>query len=481
MTTQPAYKSDEGAAIPSSFLSQLYRPGVKIDIGFDTFTMESLIGSGGLGVVVKARRNTGDMVALKFLYDSGDKGTEARRNRFINEIRTTKMVGDFSPRCVRVYECGAHRLPSGQSTPFFSMEYVPGLSLQDLIFLRQRPFNISEICALMWLIADALEDIHDRNIVHRDIKPSNILFDENRAILKVTDFGISKDLKSPESVTIQRGSQDSFIVGTIQYLSRYSFERIFIDQSDAIRDPNGYLVHRHTGVPVYRNLDGTFEISYKGKKLDLSVLASTMLFEIVTRHNPFRNVPITNAINDILSAKKLDIKVFCREHAGRVDPVLSRSSRVLSHIAAIIRKGSCPDILKTYSDATQLKQDIEKLGQSSHLMKFEPDNIASIMKNFFGVTLAEDYQLALSRMEDSFRNKTLHDDFDNIHRFILLYKLRRSDRLHEFLSALLKRCAQVAAADKRESREAAFYHKFFSMLHNFSTDAKHREAAEALS
>lgn len=470
--------SDNESGVPTSFFSQLYRPGAKIELGFDTFVMQSLIGSGGLGVVIKARRNSGESVALKFLYESGEKGAAIRRDRFINEIRTTKMVGDFSQRCVKVFECGSHLLSSGVSVPFFSMEYVPGLSLEDLIFLRQRPFSISEICAFMWCIADALEDIHNRNIVHRDIKPSNILFDENRAILKVTDFGISKDLRSPVNVTVQSDSQDFLILGTIQYLSKYSFERIRIGSDEVIYDDKGLPVHRHTGIPVIKNIDGTFEAPYKGKKIDLSVLASTILFEMVTGYNPFRDVPLTNAINDIISGGKLDIRSFCRDHPDRIDPELGQSSKLLSCIHMIIRKGTLPDITKTYGSAHELKQDIEKLGKASNRMRFDSDTIRGIMKQFFGVTLAEDFQLTLHHLENAFRNGVLHEDPLNIQRLIILYRLRSNERLLEFIDALMHRNRQIARSKQRSNREAYFLKKLFGILQRYSTDNNHREAAE---
>jgi len=480
MNNASPYQTGDEAGVPTSFIAELYQPGAKIHLGFETFVMQSLIGSGGLGVVVKARRTTGEMVALKFLYESGEKGADLRWDRFLNEIRTTKMVGDFSQRSVKVFECGKYSLPSGMSVPFFSMEYVPGLSLEDLILLRQRPFTVAEICALMWLMTDALEDIHKRNIVHRDIKPSNILFDENRAILKVTDFGISKDLRASVNVTVQTESQDHFILGTIQYLSRYSFEHILIKNDDVITDENGYLVHKQTGIQVIRNIDGTFEIPYKGRKLDLSVLASTILFELVTRHNPFRDVPLTNAINDIISGKKLDLKAFCHDHPDRVDPQLIRSSKTVTGINNIIRKGTSPDISRTYATAAQLKQDLKKLGSLSRKIRFDQDAIMQTMKRFFGVTLAEDYQLTLHYLETAFRNGTLHDDNLNMQRLIILYKLRRNDRLLEFIDALIRRCNQIAAAQKTTTREASFLKKCFTVLQRYSSEELHRKAAEVL-
>jgi serine/threonine protein kinase len=466
--------------VPSWFIARLLEPGSRIELGYDTLAMQSLIGSGGLGVIIKARRNNGDSVALKFLYDNGDLESRIMKERFFNEIRTTKMVGEISERCVKVYECGTYNVKDGMPVPFYSMEYVPGLSLEDLIFLRQRPFTIREICALMWLIADAISDIHLRNIVHRDIKPSNILFDENRATLKVTDFGISKDLKSSQNVTLHGRNEDTFVLGTVQYLSRYSFEKIIIDNSEVAENRHGELVHILSGVPVFKSLDGTFEMAYKGKKIDLSVLSSTILFEIITRHNPFRNSPLTGAINDIISGKKLNLRAFCREYPARVDSRILRSPAVLTRFSGMIQRGSHPDMAQTYRSAAEIKRDISSIGRYALGKKINEGDVCSIMKTFFGITLAEDFLLTLSNLETAFRNGTICDDPDNIQRILLLYKLRRSDRLMEFIDTLLKRTDQIADTGKSDERESRFLSRLFGKLYQYSLELRHLGAAEAL-
>ncbi len=480
MEILPANEHSSSDGVPSRFIARLLDPGSGIRLGYETFTMHSLIGSGGLGVIIKAVRNNGDTVALKFLYDDGNVDSRTLRERFFNEIRTTKMVGEISERCVKVYECGMHRMPDGTQVPFYSMEYVPGLSLEDLIFLRQRPFTVREICALMWLIADAIHDIHRRSIVHRDIKPSNILFDENRAVLKVTDFGISKDLKSSLNVTVHGENEDAWVLGTVHYMSRYSFERIPIDMSETARNRFGEYVHGVTGVPVFRNLDGSFEMPYKGKKIDLGVLSSTILFEIITRYNPFRNSSFTVAINDILSGKKLNLKAFCREYPSRVDRGMVRCPSILSGFAEMIRKGTCPDMERSYGSAVEIRNDIESIGKRALGRKFGAEEIRCVMSDFFGVTLGEDFLLTLSNLENAFRNGTVHDDLDNIQRVVLLYRLRRSERCMEFLKALTRRADQMAGNGKAGGREAKFYSRMFGRLYQFSLEKLHLEIAEAL-
>merc|ERR1712159_644133 len=64
-------------------------------------------------------------------------------------------------------------------------------------------------------LLNALQHLHDQNVVHRDVKPSNILLLQNGSGMKVKlgDFGISK--------VLQGGSMEMLhtTVGTPQYVA----------------------------------------------------------------------------------------------------------------------------------------------------------------------------------------------------------------------------------------------------------------------
>ena len=76
------------------------------------------------------------------------------------------------------------------------MEYAEGKDLRtymDNLLNDEKWTTENAIIEMIIQISLGLESIHAKNIAHLDIKPSNILvFDKN--ILKVTDFGISKQL-----------------------------------------------------------------------------------------------------------------------------------------------------------------------------------------------------------------------------------------------------------------------------------------------
>lgn len=68
------------------------------------------------------------------------------------------------------------------------MEYTP--------FSPLRPgMDESALRLVFYKLLDALTYIHDKSICHRDIKPPNILCDLDRGVLKLIDFGVSKNMK----------------------------------------------------------------------------------------------------------------------------------------------------------------------------------------------------------------------------------------------------------------------------------------------
>ena len=65
----------------------------------------------------------------------------------------------------------------------------------------------------------ALEYLHRNNIIHRDLKPDNILMNASKKILKVADFGISKEMEDS-------GPSKTFI-GTSNYVAPEMYMGLF--------------------------------------------------------------------------------------------------------------------------------------------------------------------------------------------------------------------------------------------------------------
>ncbi len=162
----------------------------QIQIGetLGSFRIESVLGSGAMGVVYRAtNEKSGRIAAVKVLSsDFAPQGGKSKlRDRFEREA---KILEQFRhPGIVRFLAVGRFR-----GTSYFAMEYVEGETLERVIQEREAlPWR--EVVELGIQICDALQYAHDRGIVHRDLKPSNLMVTADGKV-KLTDFGIAKDL-----------------------------------------------------------------------------------------------------------------------------------------------------------------------------------------------------------------------------------------------------------------------------------------------
>jgi tetratricopeptide (TPR) repeat protein/tRNA A-37 threonylcarbamoyl transferase component Bud32 len=155
---------------------------------FGDYEVLEEIGSGGMGIVYKARqRRLNRIVALKMIR-TGRLCTAAERQRFRHEAETVALLDHA--RIVPVYEVGEWAGEgTGQAVPYFSMKWFEGGSLAD------RPDRClgdphAAVQAVVE-IARAVHHAHQRGVLHRDLKPSNIVLDaEGRP--HVADFGLAK-------------------------------------------------------------------------------------------------------------------------------------------------------------------------------------------------------------------------------------------------------------------------------------------------
>ncbi len=467
--------------VPAEFINTVYQREGRVSLGYERYTLKSLLGSGGLGVVIKAQKRTGDLVALKFLYHQDSHSAEEAYERFKREIVATKRVGDISDWCVRVYECGEHEVPSLHSrVPFFAMEYVPGLSLEDFILLKATPFTPREIYAIMRQIASALSDIHAKGIVHRDIKPSNMLFHESRKMLKVTDFGISRDLGTPADIGAPMADGRPVILGTLNYLSRYYFDSVPVGRDEVEQDKDGRQVHRTTGEHVFSDAEGRLFRAYKGKKLDLSVLSTVILFELTTCVNPYEGASFPTILTDIMSGARLDLRAFYRERPHRFHTQLHRRPSFLAHIDSIIRKGSNPDRRLTYASAEELITDLDRAYKSCWGGVPDENQTEQIMASLLGKTLVDEYEHVLRRLERIIRTEAFVEDRDNITRIALLYKLKKTDRLKACLDLLHARTAALVKSSEPSRVESHFLHALWERLERYGLESEYRQNSRRL-
>ncbi|WP_161897457.1 serine/threonine-protein kinase [Gordonia spumicola] len=148
---------------------------------FAGYTIERLLGSGGMGEVYVARHPRlprSDALKVLAAQLADDDGF---RRRFEREADV--VAGLSNPHVVKVHDRG-----ETDGRLWIALEYVDGEDLATT--LRRGPLPASETARIVGEIAQALDDAAAAGLVHRDVKPANVLLDRRgRALL--ADFGIA--------------------------------------------------------------------------------------------------------------------------------------------------------------------------------------------------------------------------------------------------------------------------------------------------
>ena len=199
----------DGMKLPGPPETQaLYDPliGSTID---GRYTVEALLGQGGMGFVYAARHAIIDKrVAIKVL--RADSGDESAAQRFLVEAKAASKIGHQN--IVDITDFGV--LPDGQA--YFVMEFLDGLTLGKLVHQSTQLEPLRTI-GIVVQICRGLAAAHEKRIVHRDLKPENVFVldrDGQKDMVKIVDFGIAKDQTYKKKLT-----QAGMVLGTPEYMS----------------------------------------------------------------------------------------------------------------------------------------------------------------------------------------------------------------------------------------------------------------------
>ena len=202
------------------------------------FRLEQRLAGGGMGVVYRAfQESVGREVALKVIHPD-QLFLPRARDRFRREIEALARLRH--PGIVTIHACGEEG-----GVPFFAMELVEGMTLQELLvalrdvpaadvtparvwtLLQQRrreapavappngwPRTWAAFCVrVVGEVAAAMAHAHAHGILHRDLKPSNVMLTvDGRAC--VVDFGLAVDGAGSSTMT-RAGS----LLGSLPYMA----------------------------------------------------------------------------------------------------------------------------------------------------------------------------------------------------------------------------------------------------------------------
>src|SRR5512135_271466 len=208
-----------------------------------SYTVESEIGRGGMGVVFQARdERLKRQVAIKVLPPDLAFREEVRL-RFLREAETAARLSH--PHIVPIHSVGEG--PDG--LVYFVMAFIDGEPLSARLKRKGR-IAAEECRRILMETADALSAAHAVGIIHRDVKPDNILLEGSRGRVMVTDFGIAKALSSSTGGGL---TGTGVAIGTPHYMSP--------EQAAGDREIDGRSDLYSLGVVGYQMLSGELPFS----------------------------------------------------------------------------------------------------------------------------------------------------------------------------------------------------------------------------
>lgn len=156
--------------------------------GLNDYEILRLLGEGGMGKVYLARcKRTGDSAVVKTIHEHLLSETKTRQ-RFEQEADLMRRFQH--PNAVGFYQAS----PPNVEPPFIVMEYVRGITLDELMQKHDRlpALRVGKLLAQLCLF---LQTAHDNGLLHRDLTPANIMVidaDTSRESIKVMDFGLAR-------------------------------------------------------------------------------------------------------------------------------------------------------------------------------------------------------------------------------------------------------------------------------------------------
>jgi eukaryotic-like serine/threonine-protein kinase len=196
---------------------QLAAQRIGTQVGF--WTLERLLGIGGMASVFLGRRADGCVAAVKILHPYLASIDDVQQ-RFLREGPIGSALAAVGPLCEglpQVLESGV----SEEGTAYLVMELLEG----ETVFDRMARMGTLPIGQVLWLahqVLDVLVVAHAHGVVHRDLKPENLhLGTDGR--LKVLDFGIARVLEDlPRGIGVlphATRTKTGTAIGSSQYMA----------------------------------------------------------------------------------------------------------------------------------------------------------------------------------------------------------------------------------------------------------------------
>jgi serine/threonine protein kinase/Leucine-rich repeat (LRR) protein len=203
------------------------------------------VGTGGMGVIFKARQPTSDKVfAIKMMHTH--RLAEQGLLRFQKEAQAGLSLKH--PNVIGTHDFGL----TEQGQPYMVMDYVEGITLADLIE-KGGPMSVDKSVKVASQICQGIKHAHEKGILHRDLKSSNVMLinpgSENPQAV-VLDFGMAKILDPDQNASNSKQlTKTGEVFGSPMYMSPEQCMGKKLDQRSDIYSFGCVLFEMLTGNP----------------------------------------------------------------------------------------------------------------------------------------------------------------------------------------------------------------------------------------
>jgi len=226
------------------------------------FEITGIVGSGGMGLVLKARDPALDrFVAIKILAPHLAASKTARK-RFAREACAAAAV--IHDNVIAIYQ-----VAEWNELPYLVMPYLPDPSLQQRIDDCGR-LDLEATLSIGMQVAKGLAAAHSQGLVHRDVKPANVLLAKGTERAIITDFGLARAADDASLTRI------GWLAGTPHYMSPEQARGEPVDQRSDLFSLGSLLFAMLAGRPPVTNEFGSETIQQiaSGKVPSLSSVST---------------------------------------------------------------------------------------------------------------------------------------------------------------------------------------------------------------
>ncbi|HEY9658375.1 MAG TPA: serine/threonine-protein kinase, partial [Allocoleopsis sp.] len=152
------------------------------------YTLDELLGQGGFGITFKATHHYLDEIRV----------IKTLNPDLWRDPQFSQLELKFRDEAKRLERCEHENIVRMRDffveagVPYLVMDYIPGQSLDRLVFPNH---PLPEAIAIHYIrqIGAALEVVHRNGLLHRDVKPENIIRRQGTDQVILIDFGIARE------------------------------------------------------------------------------------------------------------------------------------------------------------------------------------------------------------------------------------------------------------------------------------------------